>query len=179
MARHIAFLRAINVGGHTVKMDRLRGLFEDIGLGNVETVIASGNVLFDSSAKDSAALERRIERHLEEELGYEVATFIRSPKEIVATLAHDAFAGSRQRTPESLLYIGFLKAKPVADVCNALDGCLTSSDEFRIHRRELFWSINGRSSDSKFGGPLLEKMLKARTTLRNVTTVKRIAELVS
>src|SRR5574341_155679 len=42
MRRYIAFLRAINVGGHTVTMDRLRQLFEAMGFGGVETFIASG-----------------------------------------------------------------------------------------------------------------------------------------
>lgn len=179
MARHIAFLRAINVGGHTVKMDRLRSLFEDLGFKNVQTVIASGNVLFDSAAKSSSALERRVEEHLEEALGYAVGTFIRSPKELSAVLDHDPFARSKQRKPDSLLYIGFLKSTPPANICKALDGCLTPTDEFNIHSRELYWSINGRSSDSKFAGASLEKMLKCSTTLRNVTTVRRIAELVT
>jgi len=179
MARHIAFLRAINVGGHTVKMDRLRALFEAIGFRNVETVIASGNVLFDAAAKDVAALERRIERHLEEELGYAVATFVRSPEALAAIVAADPFARSRQRTSESRLFIGFLKSTPPADVCRAVDGCLTPTDEFRILDRELFWSLDGGQGQSKFGGPALEKMLKCSTTIRNVTTVRRIAELVS
>ncbi len=70
MPKYVAFLRAINVGGHTVKMDYLRGLFEAIGSRNVETFIASGNVIFDSKSKNAPALERRIEKHLEETLGY-------------------------------------------------------------------------------------------------------------
>jgi uncharacterized protein (DUF1697 family) len=179
MARHIAFLRAINVGGHTVKMDRLRALFEEIGCKNVETVIASGNVLFDSSARDANALERRIERRLEEALGYAVATFIRSPKELAAVLDYDPFARSRQRTEESRLHIGFLKATPPSTVCQALDGCLSPIDEFRIHARELYWSLSGPFVDSKFSNASLEKMLKGSTTIRNVKTVRRIAELVS
>ena len=56
MPRHIAFLSAINVGGHTVKMDLLCRLFEELGLKDVETFIASGNVIFRSPAK-SASLE--------------------------------------------------------------------------------------------------------------------------
>ena len=47
MPRYITFLRAINVGGHTVKMDRLREIFESLGFANVETFIASGNVVFE------------------------------------------------------------------------------------------------------------------------------------
>jgi uncharacterized protein (DUF1697 family) len=178
MPRHIAFLRAINVGGHTVKMDRLRALFDELGLRNVETVIASGNVLFDSAAKTTSALERRIEGHLWKALGYEVETFIRSPRELTAILAHDPFARSKQRTPQSRLFIGFLKATPPADICKSLDGCLSPIDEFRIRERELYWSVTSRLSESKFGGALLEKTLKCGTTIRSVTTVRRIAELV-
>lgn len=179
MGRHVAFLRAINVGGHTVKMDRLCALFETLGLENVETVIASGNVLFDSSAKTGAGLERKIERHLEAELGYAVATFVRSPAEIIAILANDVFAKSTQRSLDSRLHIGFLKTPPSVEIGRAVNGCPTPTDEFRIHGRELYWSITGRHSDSKFGGPLLEKMLKGSTTIRNVATVKRIADRVS
>ena len=54
MTRYFTFLRAINVGGHTVKMDVLRQLFESLGFSNVETFIASGNVIFE--AKTAAAL---------------------------------------------------------------------------------------------------------------------------
>jgi len=47
-ARYVALLRAINVGGHVVKMDVLRKHFTKLGFTNVETFIASGNVLFDA-----------------------------------------------------------------------------------------------------------------------------------
>src|SRR5215211_2292119 len=82
MPKYIAFLRAINVGGHTVKMDYLRTLFEDLGLMNVETFIASGNVIFDSPARRPKALEQKIETFLKEKFGYAVATFIRSAAEL-------------------------------------------------------------------------------------------------
>ena len=78
MTVYIAFLRAINVGGRTVKMDRLRGLFEHLGYADVETFIASGNVIFQSPAEDTRALEQQIEAHLAASLGYEVATFVRT-----------------------------------------------------------------------------------------------------
>ena len=54
MPRYIAFLRAINVGGHnTVKMDFLRQLFESLGFSNVETFIASGNIVFETTSKNA------------------------------------------------------------------------------------------------------------------------------
>ncbi len=76
MSRCIAFLRAINVGGHTVKMDDLRRLFESLGFTRGETFIASGNVVFETTSKNTTALERKIEKKLRDALGYEVATFI-------------------------------------------------------------------------------------------------------
>ena len=70
MPRLFAFLRAINVGGHTVTMAELRGQFEALGFSDVETFIASGNVIFTSRAKGGQALERRIEARLHQTLGY-------------------------------------------------------------------------------------------------------------
>ena len=92
MPKYVAFLRAINVGGHTVKMDYLRSLFEGIGFASVETFIASGNVIFDSKAKNTKTLEQKIERHLLAELGYAVTTFIRATSELTEIVDHDPFS---------------------------------------------------------------------------------------
>ena len=59
MPRHIAFLRAINVSGHNVKMDHLRQLFESLGFSNVETFIASGNVIFETKTVNTKLLENQ------------------------------------------------------------------------------------------------------------------------
>ena len=56
MIRYVAFLRAINVGGHIVKMDALKKSFVRLGFDDVDTFIASGNVLFSSRSKDPAKL---------------------------------------------------------------------------------------------------------------------------
>ena len=57
MPRYVALLRAINVGGRNVKMAELCALFEQARLTDVQSVIASGNVLFASRSGDSVALE--------------------------------------------------------------------------------------------------------------------------
>src|SRR5258707_9368831 len=88
VARYVAFLGAINVGGHTVKMADLRRSFEAMGLTSVETFIASGNVGFEAATSDNAALERRIEAGLQADLGYRVDTFVRSSAEVAAIAAH-------------------------------------------------------------------------------------------
>ena len=89
--KYVALLRAINVGGHAVKMAVLRGHFESLGFSNVETFIASGNVIFDSRARP-AALQKMIEARLQESLGYEVATFIRTTAEVEAVSKYQPFS---------------------------------------------------------------------------------------
>jgi len=57
MTRYVALLRAINVGGRTVKMDVLRKHFARMGFANVETFIASGNVIFERSEEHTSELQ--------------------------------------------------------------------------------------------------------------------------
>lgn len=175
MPRHIAFLRAINVGGHMVKMDRLRALFESLEFGKVETFIASGNVIFDTSSKSPDALEKKIEKHLEKELGYEVITFLRSPAEVAAVVDHQPSFDSGPFAEGNSLVIFFLKEEPEEEARRKLMALRTEIDDFHIHRREVYWLCRTRISDSKISGGLLEKTLKLPATMRNVTTVRKLA----
>lgn len=172
--RYVAFLRAINVGGHTVEMAKLKKLFEQLKLGSVETFIASGNVIFDAPrATAAAALEKKIAAHLEESLGYEVVTFLRSPAELVAVLAHPAFPKSRAG---STIHIGFLGAPATAAAKRQVLALASDIDDFHLHRRELYWRCAGRFSDSVVSGPKLEKALGQPTTMRKITTVEKLAK---
>jgi len=173
MRKYVAFLRAINVGGHTVKMDQLRRIFEALDLGNVETFIASGNVIFDSAAKSTRALEEKIESSLHKTLGYPVATFIRSTTELNSIAKYNPFDHDTQS--ESALYIGFLAKKPTDEAARALISRVTKVDDFHIAGREVFWRVRTKFSESEFSGARLEKTLGMQTTIRNSTTVKRIA----
>ena len=173
MPKYVAFLRAINVGGHTVKMDHLRGLFEAVGFTNVETFIASGNVIFDSPSKNTPAIERKIEKHLEETLGYEVATFVRATSELAGVADYKPFDESELK--QGTLYIGFLADQPGKQAIQKLMSFATDVDNFDVKGREIFWLCCTKFSDSKFSGALLEKTLGMRTTLRNSNTVKKLA----
>ena len=171
--RLIAFLRAINVGGHTVKMDHLRQLFESLGFLNVETFIASGNVIFESPDENVQALEKQIESHLHESLGYAVATFIRSLSELASVANYQPFATSELEG--SALYIAFLPAPPSGESQHKLMAFRTPLDDFRVHEREIYWLCRTRSSDSAFSGALLEKAIGMPATMRNSTTVRKLA----
>jgi uncharacterized protein (DUF1697 family) len=167
----IAFLRAINVGGHTVKMDHLRRLFEELGFSKVETFIASGNAIFESPERDIPALEQRIETHLKSALGYEVVTFIRSAAELAEVANYQPFPAEEDGT----LYVAFLKDAPSPQATKDLMALRTDIDEFQVHEREVYWLCRIRLSESTFSGARLEKTLKMPATLRNTTTVQKLA----
>ena len=174
MPKYVALLRAINVGGHTVKMDHLRSLFAAIGFANVETFIASGNVVFDAKSKDTQALEQKIERHLQQELGYEVKTFLRSVPDLVAVANYKPFSDSELNTHP--LYSGFIAENPSPAARQKLLALINEIDDLHIHGREVYWLCRTtRMTDSKFSGALAEKTLGLRATFRNSTTVKKMA----
>ncbi len=176
MPKFVAFLRAINVGGHVVKMDALRAHFETIGLAGVETFIASGNVAFTASSRTPGTLERKIEAHLLAKLGYEVATFLRTPEELAALLAARPFPAAEMSSAANTLHVGFLREAPASAAVKKLAELAGSEDRFRVAGREAYWLRRGRMSDSKFSGAVLEKTLGMPATLRNMNTVRTIVE---
>jgi uncharacterized protein (DUF1697 family) len=153
-------------------MDRLRALFESLGFTGVETYIASGNVIFDSRARNEASLEAKIATKLEAELGYAVATFLRTTAELARAAAFEPFPGVKPAG----LYVGFLAKELTKEQERAVMAFRTGNDDFRVHEREVYWACMTRSSDSAFSLARLERAVKAEATFRNVTTVRAMAE---
>jgi uncharacterized protein (DUF1697 family) len=171
---YVAFLRAINVGGHVVKMDQLRALFEEMGFANVKTFIASGNVLFDSSAKSAEALEKKISKALGAALGYDVAVFIRTAGEITDICKQGDGAPS-----EGSLFVGFLPTPLDAREKKIVASMQTPIDELHVGTREIYWRARKNFSEAIFQPAKLEKQLGKLATFRNVTTVRKIAALLA
>jgi len=174
MPKYVAFLRAINVGGHTVKMDYLRSLFEGAGFARAETFIASGNVIFDSKSKNTQALEQKIERHLQKMLGYEVRTFVRNTAELVAVANYKPFSESELNADGNTFYVGFTADEPSREAKKKLALLSCASDDFAVHGREVYWLCRTSFRESTVSGALLEKTLGLSATLRNVNTIRRI-----
>jgi len=175
MTKHIAFLRAINVGGRNVKMDLLREIFESMGFSNVETFIASGNVIFESKSKNMDALANKIEKGLEESLGFEVATFIRSDSELASVANYKPFPKPKMDSAAAI-NVAFL-SKPLDVGSKKLLMTLKSDiDDFHVHGREIYWLCLVKQSESKFSNNLLEKTLGVKSTLRGLNTIKKMAE---
>ena len=173
MTRFVAFLRAINVGGHVVTMEKLRGLFVALGLKNVETFIASGNVVFTKSATRLPVLQRRIEERLRSSLGYEVKTFLRSEAEVAAIASYHPFPKPAVQRAKAFS-VGFLAAPLDASASRILMALKTEIDSFHVHGREVYWLCKDKQSDSTFSNALFEKATNCRATFRGMNTVTRL-----
>jgi len=173
MSRVIAFLRAINIdGGRTVKMSVLRRLFETLGFSNVATFIGSGNVLFETRAKNSRILEKKIGKRLRDVLDYEVAVFIRTDVELAKIANYKPFSQSKidGAAEFNIVLVGDTLDEKRKQMVAALK---TNTDEFRVHGREVYWLRHKKPHGSTFSTVPLEKTL-GRATVRCANTVRRL-----
>ncbi len=118
MTKYVALVRAVNVGGtRKLRMTELVAACHAAGLCNIETYIASGNVIFDSNTSAGAVkveLERRLQSHLHKAVG----VMIRSAAELRAVLAANPFP---QADPK-FTYAIFLDEPPSPDALNKITG---------------------------------------------------------
>ena len=175
MPRYVAFLRAINVGGqHVVRMGDLRRQFERLGFTDVETFIASGNVVFTATSRDGAALERKIERALEKAFGFEVNTFVRTLAELADVAARKPFPESRVKTAGAYC-VGFLPAALAPAVVKSVLALKSAEDDFHVEGREVHWISTQGQGRAAFSNAVLEKLLKGKSTLRGVRMLQKLA----
>jgi uncharacterized protein (DUF1697 family) len=175
LIRYIAFLGGINVGGHRLKMDRLRGLFQEMDFSNVSTFIASGNVLFSASSDDTVSLETTIERHLEDSLGYGVPAFIRTPAELEPVAAYQPFPAGQVEAPNHTLRVCFLRRALVSSEAAALLAFRTEKDDLHVRGREFYWLCRGKTADSLINWRSAGKKLAIPFTARSITMLRKLS----
>lgn len=172
MRRLVAFLRGINLGGRRVTNDELREHFEALGLEGVSPYLASGNVVFDDPGSGRAALERRVEAHLEKTLGYPVHTLVRSMHELQDVLRSDAVAGAPEDTN---VYITFLRGEPDTGTAGRLTALATADDRLLPLEREIVWHRRGGIADAPITTREWERALGGpEHTRRSVNTLRRL-----
>lgn len=114
----MAFLRGINVGGHTkVEMGRLRETLEGLGYKEVKTILNSGNVVFEAGEKDLEGLTKKIGEKLQEVFGFKISVILRRMEQIKALIKSDPFKDIKI-TPQTRLLVTFL---PKGELFNSIE----------------------------------------------------------
>ena len=172
MTTWVAFLRGVNLGKRQMKMAELKACCEQMGLGQVKTIVASGNVRFETH-KD-AKLKQRLETALEEKFAFPVKVILRSADEIEAMMASKPFATVDPKADVALHVLLCDQAvKPKPD----LNGLPAHIEVPRIDDREIYFVAhrlpNGRYTE---GLEQLDKMLPkgALVTMRNWNTMLKL-----
>jgi uncharacterized protein (DUF1697 family) len=159
----IALLRAVNVGGTgKLPMADLRTMAEAAGFKRVRTYIASGNLLFESSAT-----EREVKAVLEEALaayaGKPVGVMVRTAEEMAAVLAANPFP---DKAPNRTMVI-FLDEPPPADFVDQV--VASDGEEVRGGAREIYVHYGEGMARSRLKIPAAKS-----GTARNINTVTRL-----
>jgi uncharacterized protein (DUF1697 family) len=170
--QYVAFLRAVNVGGRVVKMTELKQTFERLGLDDVSTFIASGNVIF-TSRSNASTLEKKIEAGLQQALGYSVTTMVRTTREVADAAHYEAF--SARDLASATLYVGLMQAEATTAAVKKALALQTKIDELRVHGREVYWLARKNIAEASITGAAIEKALQTPVTFRNINTLRRLA----
>lgn len=170
MTTYAVFLRGVNVGGVHLKMAEVATALTDAGFGAVRTILATGNVLLESSAK-APAVRKKAETALRETFGYDawvLAYELEAVRAIVDAYPFEPEVDGYQS------YVTFV-ASPVLDELAALaDGA--GADE-KISRGDgvIYWQVpKGSTLDSTIGKTMGKPRYKSSTTTRNMRTLAKL-----
>ena len=175
MARYVALLGSINVGGNRLKMDALKAALEEHGFANAATVVASGNVLFDHPRAADAKLEDAIATVVKDRFGIATFAAVRSKTELAAALEESPFAG---KGADNLVHVHFLTDQPTKAQFEQLiaDHTGRGAEKLAPGTCALHIDFVDGVGTSKLTGAFIEKRLGGKGTARNVRSIKRIIE---
>lgn len=174
--QYVAFLKGINVGGHNrIKMAEIREYFQNMGFQNVRTVLATGNVIFESEEKDKNLLNKKIELELHKTLNKDVKVIIRQWDYIKGLQSREPFKGIHM-TPDIRLYVTFFPEKPESPTIAI--PYTSTQNEFKIlqaNDKEVFSVLDlskGKGTSELMN--FLQKEFGSEITTRNWNTVLKI-----
>jgi uncharacterized protein (DUF1697 family) len=175
MTRFVAFLRGINVGGRSVKKEKLQETFSSLNLEKVNTFKQSGNVIFETGAENIHELEEKIMAKLQTALGYSVPVLLRSMEQLKCVVRLEPFKG--QNSEDSNFLVTFLHESSPAAFTSQLPLTIPKSTAQVIsaHATEVF-SITHGGGEGALPNPFVESKLKVKATTRNLNIVRDIVE---
>jgi uncharacterized protein (DUF1697 family) len=178
MTVYVSMLRAVNVGGTSViKMDALRRVYESMGLSDVRTLLASGNVVFRSRIKNREQLVKRIMQEIERQLGHHVEVIVRTLAEVESIVERGPVLSPRADMAK--LHVMFLGGVPAAAAQAALGKWhkdLRLPEMLEMRGPEIYLYYPNGVGRSKLSGAVIENKLDTFGTARNWNTIVKLVE---
>jgi len=168
VTRQVALLRGVNLGGRKVVMSELRSACENAGFTDVETLIASGNLVLGSKLS-GAKLEAKLEKTILEALGLKTDVHVRTHAELEAIIAANPFKAFAKSNPNYLV-VYFMRAKAAAAEMETIEKTALFGEEAKQGGNCLYIKFPKGQGVSKLKLPKLG-------TARNWNTVNKLAAM--
>lgn len=172
VTRYVALLRGVNVGGITVRSADLAAMARDLGLDDVRTVLASGNLTF-AADEPATPLKARIEAALRDTFGYDAWIVLTTADDLAAVV--EAFPFDPERDGYHP-YVLFASDPAVLDEIEQAAGSLPASDE-QVARGDgvLYWECpRGSSTNTPVAKLVAKPRYRSTTTNRNLRTLHKL-----
>lgn len=174
--RVAALLKGVNVGGNRkLAMADLRAFIEGLGHGPATTLLASGNVVFETDT-DAAALEPMLTEQAKAALGLDTAWFVRSHAELAAVVAANPFPDAALARPSHVL-VAFHHTPFPAALLDDLAAGYAGPERLSCVGRELFADYPAGIGRSTLHQATTRLKFPTVATARNWNTVEKLAEL--
>lgn len=176
-ATYIGLLRAINLGSHNkVSMADLKALLAGLGLQNPQSLLQSGNLVFESAPRATAALEQLLETAAAKQLGLQTDFFVRTGTEWQQAIADNPFPTEAKLDPSHMVLMCLKDAPPPAAV-KALQEAIKGREVVKAKGRHAYFVYPDGIGTSKLTMTLIEKKLGTTGTARNWNTVLKLGAL--
>ena len=175
MPAYAVLLRGVNLGSHNrIAMPKLRAALTDAGYDDVQTYVASGNVVLRSS-KGEAAVVKDVRAVIKATFELDIPATARTAAELKKVVKANPFV-KRADNDAKQLHVAFLSAKPAAAKVKTVDPHRYDPDELKVTGREVFaWCPNGFGRSKVLNG--IEKSLGVEATVRNWRTVNELLRM--
>ncbi|MFD2543347.1 DUF1697 domain-containing protein [Lacinutrix gracilariae] len=176
MYTYVALLRGINVGGHKkVPMATLRERLTKAGFKNVQTYIQSGNVVLQSSEKNTKTIEAIIGKTILSYFQFEVAVLVKTKQELDTIFKDCPFENEKKEASYFLL----LQETPDKDLVALASKKEYKNEEYKIINNCIYFYNEAGYGKSKFNANYFERALKTPATARNYRTMKKLIDLIT
>jgi uncharacterized protein (DUF1697 family) len=173
----VALLRGINVGGaRKVPMAELRVLATRAGLGDVETYIQSGNLVFEAGRVSPKASADRLEKAIARQFGFAVDVVVRTAPQWKRYASGSPFPEAARIRP-SLLLLGLSKQPCPRGAAAVLAERATQGERIEIVGDAIWVDFVKSVGKSKLTPAVFDRAAGSPVTARNWRTVLRLNEM--
>jgi uncharacterized protein (DUF1697 family) len=177
VATYIGLLRAVNLGSHNkVSMADLRAMLAELGFTNPQSLLQSGNLVFESKTRQTAPLEKLLEDAAASRLGLSTPFFIRTGAEWQQAIADNPFPKETKAEPGHTLLM-CLKDAPSAAAVKSLQEAIKDREVVKARGRHAYFLYPDGLGRSRLTITLIEKKLGTTGTARNWNTVLKLGAL--